>query len=89
MNKKQEVDIIVNDLMGTIILIVEDEGSFIHEINDFIEKNYDIFVGSNNLNISIEEIKNYNIQNILSKKLIEEGYDVENKNNEIYVTATN
>lgn len=86
---EKDIDIIVNDIVGTIVLIVEDEGEFSHDINDFIDKNYDIFVKSNKLSISMKEIFTYDIESKVSKKLIEEGYIVETIEDGIYVKSKN
>lgn len=80
MNSSKEINSIISDIVGTIVLIVEDEGEFSHDIYDFIERNYNIFVKSNELDTSIDEIKKYDIESNISKRLLEEGYSVEINN---------
>lgn len=77
MDNIKEIDVIANDIVGTIVLIVEDEGSFSEDIIEFIELNYSIFVESNNLKLSMEDIKRENIDDIITMKLISQGYKVQ------------
>lgn len=47
---------------------------FSAEIIEFVELNHNIFIESNNLTVSIEDIKD---KNIIANKLIKEGYEVQ------------
>ena len=77
MENLKELEILINDVIGTIILIVEDEGEFKENITEFIEKNYNLFVLENKLNISIKDIREKNIALIVNMRLMSEGYSVE------------
>lgn len=87
MENLKELDILVNDVVGTIILIVEDEGEFTENITEFIEINYNLFVVENKLNIEIQDIREQNIELIVKMKLMSEGYVAEELENETCIKA--
>lgn len=82
MENLKELEILINDVIGTIILIVEDEGEFKENITEFIERNYNLFVVENKLNISIQDIREKNIALIVNMRLMSEGYNVDVIGNE-------
>lgn len=85
MENLKELEILINDVIGTIILIVEDEGEFKENITEFIERNYNLFVVENKLNISIKDIREKNIALMVNMRLMSEGYNVEVIGKETYI----
>lgn len=85
MENLKELEILINDVIGTIILIVEDEGEFKENIIEFIERNYNLFVVENKLNISIKDIREKNIALMVNMRLMSEGYNVEVIGKETYI----
>ncbi|MGL5717021.1 MAG: hypothetical protein ACRCX2_28655 [Paraclostridium sp.] len=86
MEISKAIEVIANDIVGTIVLIVEDEGNFSEEIMEFIELNHNIFIKSNNLTLSMDDIKDKYIENIIAEKLIKEGYEVQQNGSVISVS---
>ena len=76
MLNSEDIEYIINDITGTIILVVEDEGSFNVNINDFFIDNFNMFTKGNYINTTLEECKNKIDLSQVIKDLIIYGFSV-------------
>ena len=66
---------IINDITGTIILILEDEGKAEINLYNFLIDNFNVFIHGNNINCTLEDVKNIDLSPIILN-LIKEGYNI-------------
>lgn len=75
MLNNKEIKTIIDDITGSIILILEDEGKAEINLHDFLIDNFNIFIHSNNINCTLEDIKNIDLSPV-TLNLIKEGYNI-------------
>jgi len=75
MLNNKEIKTIIDDITGSIILILEDEGKAEINLYDFLIDNFNLFIHSNNINCTLEDVKNIDLSPVILN-LIKEGYNI-------------
>ena len=76
MLSKNDIKDIINDIVGTIALIVEDESYFKVNINNFFINNFDLFTKGNLIDTTLEECKSKIDLSLVISNLIIDNFDV-------------